>query len=104
MAEMADFGGYVMHNCYAIGRFPSIYEDGGRGGIRTHGGFPHARFRVECLKPGSATLPSLKNPTLRKESRLISDTPSPLQRARQRVQGSDFRGSDSNFRGRKPEP
>src|SRR6266516_7936281 len=30
---------------------------GGRGGIRTHGGFPHARFRVECLKPDSATLP-----------------------------------------------
>src|SRR6266508_1932139 len=29
----------------------------GRGGIRTHGGFPHARFRVECLKPDSATLP-----------------------------------------------
>ena len=29
----------------------------GRGGIRTHGGFPHARFRVECLKPASATLP-----------------------------------------------
>src|SRR6266536_1538672 len=33
-------------------------QDGGRGGIRTHGGFPHARFRVECLKPDSATLPS----------------------------------------------
>src|SRR6266542_3624096 len=32
-------------------------QDGGRGGIRTHGGFPHARFRVECLKPDSATLP-----------------------------------------------
>jgi hypothetical protein len=31
----------------------------GRGGIRTHGGFPHARFRVECLKPDSATLPTL---------------------------------------------
>src|SRR5881628_2105508 len=31
---------------------------GGRGGIRTHGGLPHARFRVECLKPDSATLPS----------------------------------------------
>jgi hypothetical protein len=30
---------------------------GGRGGIRTHGGLPHARFRVECLKPDSATLP-----------------------------------------------
>ncbi len=29
----------------------------GRGGIRTHGEFPHARFRVECLKPDSATLP-----------------------------------------------
>ena len=33
---------------------------GGRGGIRTHGGFPHARFRVECLKPDSATLPLRK--------------------------------------------
>src|SRR5437762_13300341 len=33
-------------------------RNGGRGGIRTHGGFPHARFRVECLKPDSATLPS----------------------------------------------
>src|SRR5215471_13823397 len=31
---------------------------GGRGGIRTHGGLPHARFRVECLKPDSATLPA----------------------------------------------
>src|SRR5215472_6597306 len=34
-----------------------IYLGNGRGGIRTHGGFPHARFRVECLKPDSATLP-----------------------------------------------
>ena len=33
-------------------------QDGGRGGIRTHGGLPHARFRVECLKPDSATLPN----------------------------------------------
>jgi hypothetical protein len=33
-------------------------KHGGRGGIRTHGGFlAHARFRVECLKPDSATLP-----------------------------------------------
>ena len=31
---------------------------GGRGGIRTHGRFlADARFRVECLKPDSATLP-----------------------------------------------
>src|SRR5438552_10324389 len=30
---------------------------GGRGGIRTHGELPHTRFRVECLKPDSATLP-----------------------------------------------
>src|SRR6476646_11223605 len=38
--------------------FPqAINEIGGRGGIRTHGGLPHARFRVECLKPDSATLP-----------------------------------------------
>ncbi len=35
-------------------------RDNGRGGIRTHGGFPHARFRVECLKPDSATLPRRK--------------------------------------------
>src|SRR5438094_158650 len=34
-----------------------ICDGRGRGGIRTHGGFPHARFRVECLKPDSATLP-----------------------------------------------
>src|SRR5205085_9169087 len=38
----------------------------GRGGIRNHGGFPHARFRVECLKPDSATLP------LRKKERRTS--------------------------------
>ena len=30
---------------------------GGRGGIRTRGRFPYVRFRVECLKPDSATLP-----------------------------------------------
>jgi hypothetical protein len=35
-------------------------RNGGRGGIRTHGGLPHARFRVECLKPDSATLPLRK--------------------------------------------
>src|SRR5438046_4912348 len=34
-----------------------ICDGRGRGGIRTHGGFPHARFRVECLKPDSGTLP-----------------------------------------------
>ena len=34
---------------------------GGRGGIRTHGRFlADARFRVECLKPDSATLPFCK--------------------------------------------
>jgi hypothetical protein len=33
-------------------------QRGGRGGIRTHGRFlADARFRVECLKPDSATLP-----------------------------------------------
>src|SRR5438874_1307109 len=41
-------------------------KNGGRGGIRTHGGFPHDRFRVECLKPDSATLP------LRKKERRTS--------------------------------
>ena len=37
--------------------FQPDFENGGRGGIRTHGELPHVRFRVECLKPGSATLP-----------------------------------------------
>jgi hypothetical protein len=37
---------------------PTSKKDRGRGGIRTHGGLPHARFRVECLKPDSATLPN----------------------------------------------
>src|SRR5438067_2461781 len=43
----------------------AIKDIGGRGGIRTHGGLPHARFRVECLKPDSATLPEVrsKHPT-----------------------------------------
>src|SRR5467141_253453 len=40
-----------------VSRNSAIRDYGGRGGIRTHGGFPHARFRVECLKPDSATLP-----------------------------------------------
>src|SRR6266853_859404 len=40
--------------------FPHYYGNG-RGGIRTHGGLPHARFRVECLKPDSATLPFLQD-------------------------------------------
>ena len=38
-------------------------RNGGRGGIRTHGGLPHARFRVECLKPDSATLPLRRKKT-----------------------------------------
>jgi hypothetical protein len=50
--------------------------DGGRGGIRTHGGFPHARFRVECLKPDSATLPekqrNAERPTSNAEWQLCS--------------------------------
>src|SRR4029078_693279 len=46
-----------MRNCYAIEFLCLCHDGGGRGGIRTHGGFPHARFRVECLKPDSATLP-----------------------------------------------
>src|SRR5437867_7988658 len=50
-------GGFVMQRCYAIAASASLYDGNGRGGIRTHGGFPHARFRVECLKPDSATLP-----------------------------------------------
>jgi hypothetical protein len=46
--------------CYIVMQFmllQSVHDGNGRGGIRTHGGFPHARFRVECLKPDSATLP-----------------------------------------------
>ena len=46
-----------MRNCYAFDPSSSHQEENGRGGIRTHGGLPHARFRVECLKPDSATLP-----------------------------------------------
>src|SRR5256885_16261770 len=49
--------------CYAIGHSLLIYKGNGRGGIRTHGGFPHARFRVECLKPDSATLPQERRKT-----------------------------------------
>jgi hypothetical protein len=49
--------GVVMQKCYAIYLDRGYHEGNGRGGIRTHGGFPHARFRVECLKPDSATLP-----------------------------------------------
>ena len=56
---MADFSAFVMQRCYALFGDRASYEASGRGGIRTHGGFPHARFRVECLKPDSATLPSL---------------------------------------------
>src|ERR1700720_3070410 len=41
--------------------FRAVYQGNGRGGIRTHGGLPHARFRVECLKPDSATLPFLQD-------------------------------------------
>jgi hypothetical protein len=55
---LADFIGRVMLNCYALASRRSLDDGNGRGGIRTHGGFPHARFRVECLKPDSATLPS----------------------------------------------
>src|SRR5215472_3164667 len=54
---MANFSGLVMLLCYAISLALSSHEGSGRGGIRTHGGLPHARFRVECLKPDSATLP-----------------------------------------------
>src|SRR5437016_3900624 len=52
---------HLYHSQHALNALFSAVnaeEDlGGRGGIRTHGGFPHARFRVECLKPDSATLP-----------------------------------------------
>ena len=42
---------------------PRIY--GGRGGIRTRGRLPYVRFRVECLKPDSATLPCRRSNSLR---------------------------------------
>src|SRR5215468_5196652 len=57
---MADFSAFVMPSCYAISSIALYNEGNGRGGIRTHGGLPHARFRVECLKPDSATLPPAK--------------------------------------------
>ncbi len=47
--------------CFSI--LVAFYSGNGRGGIRTHGGFPHARFRVECLKPDSATLPKAEKKT-----------------------------------------
>jgi hypothetical protein len=47
----------------------SVQETRGRGGIRTHGGLPHARFRVECLKPDSATLPLHRKKTPNVERR-----------------------------------
>ena len=36
---------------------------GGRGGIRTRGSLRYVRFRVECLKPDSATLPDVRKRT-----------------------------------------
>ena len=62
--ELAENSAVVAVAAYALGEFGAtvaalinVAANGGRGGIRTHGGFPHARFRVECLKPDSATLP-----------------------------------------------
>src|ERR1043166_5944669 len=46
------------HRMRFLSGLQAFLGNGGRGGIRTHGGLPHARFRVECLKPDSATLPS----------------------------------------------
>src|SRR5215467_15303000 len=46
---------------FSLGWCDNIFVKIGRGGIRTHGGLPHARFRVECLKPDSATLPCLQD-------------------------------------------
>src|SRR5690242_17664195 len=59
-ANNIDFGGFVMLFRYANRSPISFIEGNGRGGIRTHGGLPHARFRVECLKPDSATLPAVE--------------------------------------------
>ena len=70
-----------MPNCYAFGLAHSPYDGNGRGGIRTHGGFPHARFRVECLKPDSATLPlgekktpNVERPTFNIECNCLRDS------------------------------
>src|SRR4030095_12145487 len=59
-ATRLDFAGnrrtcYVKLLCNHL--LNSFYDGNGRGGIRTHGGFPHARFRVAWLKPGSAPPP-----------------------------------------------
>src|SRR5437762_5744122 len=62
-------------------------RNSGRGGIRTHGGFPHARFRVECLKPDSATLPrgekrtpNVERPTSKIECNCLRDSAFSLDR------------------------
>jgi hypothetical protein len=54
---------FVFHEKFRVDENLNVRknQDGGRGGIRTHGGLPHARFRVECLKPDSATLPFFAN-------------------------------------------
>jgi hypothetical protein len=63
-----------------FGRHCLRVRDGltGRGGIRTHGGFPHARFRVECLKPDSATLPwkEKKTPNVQRPTLNVQRKPS----------------------------
>src|SRR4029434_7892474 len=68
---------------------PSLSDDGrtdekenvgGRGGIRTHGGLPHARFRVECLKPDSATLPNRSILSILFCAAQLSDAAPSLQR------------------------
>ena len=77
-------------------------RNSGRGGIRTHGGSPHARFRVECLKPDSATLPFCNSPALRKEPLNISCG---LAFATDEAKGSGFRvqGCGDKFERLKPE-
>src|SRR5205823_14676791 len=73
--KLADIFAIVMRVCYANGLSCSLHEGNGRGGIRTHGGFPHARFRVECLNPDSATLP------LRKKERRTVNVQHPTSNA-----------------------
>jgi hypothetical protein len=95
--KLVDFSAFVMHLCYAIASRRLFYEENGRGGIRTHGGLPHARFRVECLKPDSATLPcrNKKTPNARLRQKASAwqasnvEHPTRLRKLLRRGQGSN---------------
>ena len=89
-----------MHQCYACDDLAAVHRRNGRGGIRTHGGLPHARFRVECLKPDSATLPCrnmkmskpacAKNLGVASVERRTSNPPSQVATARQESNATVF--------------